>query len=704
MRTLTILSLAAVVAAQPAPPVRGVVLDELGKPLAGVAVMAFPMHAEFITAELLREPATRTAADGTFALHAGPREPPWPVHVLFVAPGRVHVVAGIAYVDMTPVVLPKAKRLAGRVRDADGKPLAGVRVEARDWLARCRFLGRWGTDLSVSPEPRTAVRTDADGRFVLEGVCDTAVWLLAGGMGFTRREYGPLSAGDPFDAELATAPVVQVHVVDGDGKPVAQQTVRAQASGLPEGLGVASGFTDARGRWAFTFLGAPTRLAVQDDYRVLAHTELAEARAEVRLVTSREGAPSPDSRDATGTPRVFGRVVDPDTGRGVAGARVVLVPPRSHSADMYVLDNLAAGVREPGQRTDTEGRFALPAADGEHWLVASEETAVARAKPHDAGRAPTPLPVSLQPGAALRDLELRLQPTFTVRGTLRGASALPRGTSVRFRVQRPSRWSSESTEFRPRFPLDREGAFVASRLSARAYDVQALVPRPFRQGLPDKVFLESVTVDGTPLEVDARAAVPLEVRGRVNTRMPVQRTAVVVMPTVFDQSLTGLGFAAYDGPVGTVTLDGTFAVRTTGGPRTLLLLDLLTGVVVAQRALGTLLPGEHIEVDLDPEPAPAPLRLRFEGLPASDTLWLDVRVDDAHWPKVGQIGERSPDGVCGVGTRVPRGTTELQLWLPPGTTKLQLRTQQGMRPDGKDVLATVEVDAAKDDEVVMRVP
>jgi hypothetical protein len=389
---------------------------------------------------------------------------------------------------------------------------------------------------------------------------------------------------------------------------------------------------------------------------------------------------------------VFGRVVDPDHGRGVAGAKVDVVGVGSRSPDFYVLDNMVLGNGKPGVRTDADGRFALPAEDGDHWLVASEAIRFVEDRGHGLGRAPTPRLITLAPGAELRDLELALQPTRTVPGKLR--APLPRGAHVRFLVQRESLWSSESMEYRKRFPLDRRGGFVAAGLLSRGYEVQVLLPRLFRQGMPDKVPIGTVSVDGKPIELDALAAVPVHVRGRVVTRVPPQRAAVVLMPTAFANQLFGVGHAAYDGPVCPLGRDGEFLLRGASGARTLVFVDLLTGVVLAHQRLDPLAPGASVEVAFEPAVQPGPMAVEFRGLPASDTLWLDVRVADEQWLQVGQVRERAADGAGGVGTTVPRGTREMTLWLPPGETTLQLRTQEDLRGDDADVLARVVCDPA----------
>lgn len=208
--------------------VRGVVVDENDQPLANVAVCAFDYANSFTTAALAQKPTMRTSADGTFVVIYDP----WQINtVLFVAKGRVHVAAGLHDVDTTPVVLPKARTLAGTVRDTKGKPIPGVRVEARDWFVKSGLFGAADREGSSWPEPRTAVLTDSSGRFVLTGTCDSAIYLRVGGDKFTTSAYGPLAAGQSFDA-VVEATTIEVAIAS-DERPA---RTKAPAAAQPKGV------------------------------------------------------------------------------------------------------------------------------------------------------------------------------------------------------------------------------------------------------------------------------------------------------------------------------------------------------------------------------------------------------------------------------------------------------------------------------------
>jgi len=225
---LLVSALAAAPSAQQTREVRGVVVDENDQPLADVAVCTFDYANSFTTAALVRKPTTRTSANGTFALSYDP----WQINtVLFVAKGHVHVAASLGQVDTTPVVLPKARTLAGTVRDTKGKPIPGVRVEARDWFVKSGLFGAADGEWSSWPEPRTAVLTDSSGRFVLTGTCDSAIYLRVGGDKFTVSAYGPLAAGQSFDAVVEPA-AVEVAVAKDEGPAKSTAPAAAPPTGV----------------------------------------------------------------------------------------------------------------------------------------------------------------------------------------------------------------------------------------------------------------------------------------------------------------------------------------------------------------------------------------------------------------------------------------------------------------------------------------
>ena len=92
----------------------------------------------------------------------------WPVGLSVSAPGRGTMVTSAASLELGPIVLPRVRRLAGRVRDAEGRPVAGARVLVRDWLTHCPFVRGTGLERSFSlPEdasPCSVGRIVAPGR------------------------------------------------------------------------------------------------------------------------------------------------------------------------------------------------------------------------------------------------------------------------------------------------------------------------------------------------------------------------------------------------------------------------------------------------------------------------------------------------------------------------------------------------------------
>ncbi|MBK8101614.1 MAG: hypothetical protein IPK26_31415 [Planctomycetes bacterium] len=663
-------------------PVAGLVLDEAGKPIADVAVCPFAIHEPFVTERLAAAPALRTDAEGRFAFTA---ERPLPRNshaLLFVAKGRVHVAAAAAYVDMTPVVLPKGNTLAGRVRDPDGKPLAGVRVQARDWLSQCQFLTR-SRHAILAPEPCTAVLTDAQGRFILTGTVDTAIALTIGNHGFTERTFGPLAAGQPLDAVVAPAPVVTVQALF-DGKPRAGADVHVRNNDGDEPR--PAGITDAAGRVAITF-ARPGKLLVHiSDRETFGELRLDEPTATATLELApmkvpRVDWPVPDH----GTTIVRGTLQDPDTKTPVANAWVGAMPhdPRIDLDERAILgDAVSAVSRFVKVQTDADGKFELQVPPGRHWLVAAEPSQIHRWP--GTARNPTPSEVNVAAGTAPLQRDLSLQPTTTVRGRLVGGTP-PVGAGIRLVPQ--SVWvhaSDARFTFHNRFALAADLTFSAPARRLRAHEAQLLLPRWFRQGLPDKVTLGTFTIAADrPLDLPVGTALPAVVRGHVRALVPMERLAVISLGNGGDGMAWGTAW--YDGPVGLVARDGSFAIQEPPGSRSLLVIDLWSGVPLGWTRPATVAPASERTVDL--EIRAHEVVIHCEGLEEPDEAWLDVLVDDAHWPAdVGRITARGKDPGGDVGVAVPASLTGFRLCLPEGETELRLRKSRARRL-AADILA-----------------
>ncbi|MCK6445935.1 MAG: hypothetical protein L6Q99_06030 [Planctomycetes bacterium] len=175
--------------------VRGRVLDVDGAPVGRVA--------------LARDGAGslgQAAADGSFALELdddatfGVRSPQY----VTVLPARTRAATNDAL-----VVVAKTTRLFGRVRSADGSPIAGAALVGR---IPAEHLARWTvvtprSDASQATEPRSwRTETDATGRFAFEAfpaLVGAELTVEASGFESTRIELDERYFGVSFDVELA---------------------------------------------------------------------------------------------------------------------------------------------------------------------------------------------------------------------------------------------------------------------------------------------------------------------------------------------------------------------------------------------------------------------------------------------------------------------------------------------------------------------
>lgn len=656
----------------------GLVHDENGKPLADVAVCPFSAFRPFVTQDLAAEPLLRTGADGRFAFTA---ERPLPRDcnaVLFVAPGRVHVAVGASHLDMTPIVLPKGSTMAGRIRDPSGKPLAGVRVQARDWLSQCRFLGHHSSAVTA-PEPCTAVRSDANGRFLLSGTVDTAIRLTFGNDGFQELDLGPLAAGEPLDLVIDRAPTIAVRAMYA-GRPCQGARVHIRWDETQEPL--PAGITDAQGEVLLTLTHAGRLHVHIADQRAFGQIVVTEPEATpVVLELAPLPAPQVDWPGPAGDAIVVrGTLRDPDNGEPVANAWVGAMPQQAgfDLVERAILcDGVSAVSRFDKTRTGPDGAFTLAVAPGNYWLIAAEPVA---GRPLGVARNPTPQELVLGKDSAPSEIRLELQPRRTVRGRLTGGPA-PVGTMLRLVPQ--SMWVEgidERQRFHDRFALDGELAFTAPARQLRPHVGQLLVPRWFRQGLPDKVPLGVFDLAASQvLEVPIDHVLPAVVRGRVRATVPRERLAVVSLAS--DDAAARSRVAAYGGPVCPVSRDGSFSIQEPPGSRSLLVLDLWSGVPLAWTQPVTVAPNRTREVELDVHVHE--VIVHCTGLEAPQQAWLDILVDDAHWPAgIGAIDVRGKDRGGDLGVTLTAAMTEFRLILPDGDTQLRLCRSRQRRNGG----------------------
>lgn len=206
--------------------VRGVVPDSKLMPAADVAIAVLDGDTS-ATAAALAAPLLRTGADGGFTIDLQvPRNASkW----LVFGGGRfatsMHELSTYraSSTDLGAFALAPGTTAAGRVRDADGAPLAGVCVTGLDLLDSRPFLE--GRDRGAAVVCRTVARTGADGIFRLPGMVLSAGRVQLRKDGFYDQLLQPVGAGDPLDVRLTRAPTFRGRVLDADGQPVVEATV-----------------------------------------------------------------------------------------------------------------------------------------------------------------------------------------------------------------------------------------------------------------------------------------------------------------------------------------------------------------------------------------------------------------------------------------------------------------------------------------------
>ncbi|MEM7310125.1 MAG: sigma-70 family RNA polymerase sigma factor [Planctomycetota bacterium] len=232
------------------PLVRGLVVDAAGEPVPDARVAGGGR-------------VTVAGPDGRFALAAGGVSELW---AFAAGSGAAHAASGAGWPD--PLVLalePAPRRIAGRVVDAAGRPLAGVEVWIDDptvlrpghmWGAageQVETVGRRREEAAIGELPlllesalagereriRRAVATGPDGRFELGGLAARAYRVAAVDL-YTLAlvRSGSIEAGGEAGGEVelvlsaALREPLSGRVVDRSGRPVAGVSVLRQRSVL----------------------------------------------------------------------------------------------------------------------------------------------------------------------------------------------------------------------------------------------------------------------------------------------------------------------------------------------------------------------------------------------------------------------------------------------------------------------------------------
>ncbi|MBK7878646.1 MAG: sigma-70 family RNA polymerase sigma factor [Planctomycetes bacterium] len=212
---------------------RGSVLDANGAPIGGAKLVG-------------RGSETTADGSGHFELHASSllRDDHVQVSAHGFAEKRVVVATqGRSFVDDLEIRLGPGAALRGRVVDETGAPVAGAEVE--------------GTNATSS-----RVRSDASGRFVLEGLSPDetwlSVWIAAEGHAGLRRDFedGKVPA-EEVEFVLERGVDVPGVVVDTDGRPLAGASVHAGSS--PWEMNTVRTVSDDDGRFVLRCVPRATR-------------------------------------------------------------------------------------------------------------------------------------------------------------------------------------------------------------------------------------------------------------------------------------------------------------------------------------------------------------------------------------------------------------------------------------------------------------
>ena len=420
----------------PGAALEGRVVDPRGQPIgdAEVQVVAAgrrtPFGAFFLREQ--EEPAARSAADGWFRVTDLVPGQAVDVQVFRRGYGAAEIPGVVPPAEPLAVTLQPAVRLAGRVVDPAGEPVAGARVNLSAERQR-------GGAMSMRMAGNTT--SDDEGRFLFEEVEPGTLRVMASAEGRQPAELAGVQAvpgRDIADLELVLAPgaTVSGRVLDAEGRPAAGVMVQPIDDDRPGSSRIFRG-TTADGEGWYVLDGLPTgprSIAAEDEQGQRAVGEIDVRPGENRL----------DLRLAGGA-EVAGRVVDAE-GSPVAGAEVGLLPAGQRWSRVQAT-------------TGADGTFRFEGVESGEYRVRASKEGYATSESE-------PLRVAAAP---VGGLELRLQAGGAIVGRVLGLEpeALPHVEVGGFR--------REAMDFRST-RVDFEGRFRLAAVAPGEWRVSAEVP------------------------------------------------------------------------------------------------------------------------------------------------------------------------------------------------------------------------------------
>jgi protocatechuate 3,4-dioxygenase beta subunit len=471
-----------------------------------------------------------------------------------------------------PVRLSPPRRIAGRIVDSVSRqPVAGALV--------------WSGSPLVAP----AVRSGADGTFVLEIPAAEEGWMEARASGFLPGERQLAKKGpEPTVLTLAPSTALSGIVVDARGRPVAGVSVTTSYKNGTQGF-IAMARSRADGEFRLTRLppgGTFELSAARDGF----------ARTTATARTAPAGQPSLRTRIVMADGKTaFGKVVE-EGSRPVEGAGLILIT-RSG-------DGLLEAV------SDAEGRFEFrhlspgPASlRVTHPSHAPGFLAGIEIPPDSSSESPSKMPSQ----AARVDLgTIKLFPGETIEGRVTDGRGGPvEGAEVQVYPAEPRGFAGDwmaMQEMKEPLRTGPDGSFRAERLKGgNRYNLEVQ-----REGFVGASVPGVPAPAQEPLKIDLKAARSLSGRVVGPEGEPVADAAVSWLQT------SGPGGTSFE-TLGTSDADGRF--RVTGFPPGTLSLQVQAEGYVSRRVEGLPIPG-----DRDPED----LRVTLER-----AITLEVQVLDA---------------------------------------------------------------------------
>ena len=551
---------------RPSAPIRGLVTDEAGQPVAGASIQAEPrgdgVPSRF---SLSSRPAT-SGSDGFFRV----------AEALYGHPYRLTAqTAGYAPavldlpplepgmpVDAVHLVLSKGRRVLGSVVDTGGTPVAEAQVSLLWPLDPSEFRSGFET-------PAGAAATDGRGVFALPDTGPGTYEILVSHADYAHRPPSHVevptgeSDFDLGDLTLAAGGAIHGIVRDPDGEPVGGATIQAHERDRFESP-VRTATTDADGRFRLTgFSSDLADLGVQaSGYPVRVEPDVRVDRDDPVLIELQPGA-SIDGRvldrggDGVGGVPVrlriefdFSRRSDPRLWDAVDG-----FPARVTEEDgRFRFDGLAAGswsaeANRGAEGAKLDGIELIPGGEREIELLlrtrdrltvtvvteVGEPVADARIRVETPGE---PLPtgsgrtdgsgrdvIDIDPGlatvrvshATLRDesrqvrldrgdneVRFQLRPGLELRGTVRAYDGAPLALAT---VEADTEYSRDVESHRTNTVSDRSGAFRLTGLESRRYNLTARSPG-YADGGPDEpIEIGDAAVEGIEIVLEPETSI-----------------------------------------------------------------------------------------------------------------------------------------------------------------------------------------------------